>query len=107
MQLDRSLTKVRDGIGLGLAISRDLARGMGGEISVSGAGAGRGSRFVVTLPRVPSSAADPLAAATGERCRPSVRQRQPRVGSDNRGRELTTGVITRIIGDVWFARIAG
>ena len=67
VQLDRSLTKTRDGIGLGLAISRDLARGMGGEISVSSEGAGRGSRFVVTLPRSPMAAVEALAdLATGE-----------------------------------------
>jgi PAS domain S-box-containing protein len=34
VQLDRSLTKVKEGVGLGLAISRDLARGMGGDLAV-------------------------------------------------------------------------
>jgi len=66
VQLDRSLTKVRDGIGLGLAISRDLARGMGGEISVSSDGRGRGSRFVLTLPRAAISGREVVAANTGE-----------------------------------------
>ncbi len=66
VQLDRSLTKTRDGIGLGLAISRDLARGMGGEITVDSEGAGRGSRFVVTIPRSPMVAVGALAdLATG------------------------------------------
>ncbi len=49
VQLDRSLTHSSEGVGLGLAISRDLAEGMGGELSVVSA-PGRGSRFVVTLP---------------------------------------------------------
>ena len=66
VQLDRSLTKVREGIGLGLAISRDLARGMGGEIMVSSGGKGQGSRFVVTLPRAVISADQPLALNSGE-----------------------------------------
>ena len=66
VQLDRSLTKVREGIGLGLAISRDLARGMGGEITVSSAGTGQGSRFVLTLPRAVISGEQPLPVNTGE-----------------------------------------
>ena len=66
VQLDRSLTKVREGIGLGLAISRDLARGMGGEIMVSSAGTGQGSQFMLTLPRAAISGEQPLTENTGE-----------------------------------------
>ena len=66
VQLDRSLTKVRDGIGLGLAISRDLARGMGGELSVSSAGTGQGSQFVLTLRRAALTGREELPESTGE-----------------------------------------
>jgi signal transduction histidine kinase len=50
VQLDRSLTQIREGLGLGLAISRDLARGMFGELVVE-SNDGHGARFVLTLPR--------------------------------------------------------
>jgi signal transduction histidine kinase len=53
------------GVGLGLAISRDLARAMDGDISVSSE-VGRGSRFSLRLPR----SAPPLSripSATPER----------------------------------------
>ena len=54
VQLDRSLTQPQEGLGLGLAISRDLARGMGGELVLESTP--KGARFVLTLPRGPSDA---------------------------------------------------
>jgi signal transduction histidine kinase len=50
VQLDRSLTQPQEGLGLGLAISRDLARGMKGELTLERS-PHRGARFVLTLPR--------------------------------------------------------
>jgi PAS domain S-box-containing protein len=50
VQLDSTLTRTRDGVGLGLAISRDLARGMGGDLTVESE-VGVGSTFVLTIPR--------------------------------------------------------
>jgi len=49
VQVGRTLTSSREGAGLGLAISRDLARGMGGDISVDSR-IGVGSEFKLTLP---------------------------------------------------------
>jgi signal transduction histidine kinase len=50
IQVDSALTRTKDGVGLGLAISRDLARGMGGDLTVTST-VGKGSRFELTLPR--------------------------------------------------------
>jgi PAS domain S-box-containing protein len=51
VQVDASRTRTQEGIGLGLAISRDLARGMGGDLTADSR-AGEGSVFTLTLPRV-------------------------------------------------------
>jgi signal transduction histidine kinase len=72
VQLDRSLTQSREGLGLGLAISRDLARGMGGDLVVE-SHVGRGARFVLTLRRGEFDPASSMAL-TGETPAGSVRQ---------------------------------
>jgi signal transduction histidine kinase len=51
VQVNATFTRVDGGIGLGLAISRDLARGMGGDLTVMSV-VGEGSTFALTLPRV-------------------------------------------------------
>ena len=50
VQLQRSAPGEPHGIGLGLAISRDLARGMNGDLRVRSF-EGLGSAFTLTLPR--------------------------------------------------------
>ena len=56
-QLGRAQARALAGVGLGLAISREFARGMGGELTLADAGAPGddgappGATFVLTLPR--------------------------------------------------------
>jgi len=49
VQVDQRLVREHPGVGLGLAISRDLARGMDGDLSVTSA-VGEGSTFTLSLP---------------------------------------------------------
>lgn len=51
VQVDDALTRTASGAGLGLAISRDLARAMGGELTVQSE-PGKGSIFSVSFPAV-------------------------------------------------------
>ena len=55
VQVGRTHSSAHEGAGLGLAISRDLARALGGELSVQSE-LGKGSTFTLTLPRQPTSA---------------------------------------------------
>ncbi|MEP6621007.1 MAG: ATP-binding protein [bacterium] len=50
VQVHRKLTEPTGGVGLGLAISRDLARSMGGDL-VGESAEGAGSTFTFTMPR--------------------------------------------------------
>jgi signal transduction histidine kinase len=51
-QQDASPSRAHGGLGLGLAIAQVAVEAHGGSIRVRSAGAGRGSTFVVTLPRL-------------------------------------------------------
>ena len=62
VQLATGLTDRQGGIGLGLPISRDLARAMNGDV-VAESTVGAGSRFTLSLPRAPQRVAKASTAA--------------------------------------------
>ncbi len=65
-QADSSSSRRYDGLGLGLALVKDLVELHGGKVEAASEGAGRGSRFTVTLPLAAPSelgAVEPKALA--------------------------------------------
>ncbi|HEX2204481.1 MAG TPA: ATP-binding protein [Longimicrobium sp.] len=60
-QVDSAHTRVQGGTGLGLPVSRRLARLLGGDLEVAST-LGEGSRFTATIPLVPPAAPEPAAA---------------------------------------------
>ena len=49
-QIDSSYTRAAGGIGMGLAIARELVGLHGGRIWAESRGAGKGSKFIIILP---------------------------------------------------------
>ncbi len=73
VQAERSLDRAQGGLGIGLTLVRSLVELHGGQISVSSAGAGKGSEFAVTLPLCaiePMSTTTAPSRRTGPRGRP-------------------------------------
>jgi len=54
-QADTSLERTTSGLGLGLALARQIVEAHGGKISATSAGRGQGSRFTVRLPLLSES----------------------------------------------------
>ncbi|MCD4863558.1 hybrid sensor histidine kinase/response regulator [Pseudomonas sp. PLB05] len=66
-QIDPRLAERSPGLGIGLALSRELARLQGGDIAATSAGLGQGSRFTVNLPLTvapPATEQEAVAAAS-------------------------------------------
>ncbi len=73
-QVDQSLEREHQGLGIGLTLVRRMVLLHGGSVSAHSDGAGRGSRFVVSLPFASSPAdgaatPDPPMPAGGGECR--------------------------------------
>jgi len=62
-QAERSSDRAQGGLGIGLALVKNLVTLHGGRVSAGSEGIGKGSRFTVTLPR----AAEPVSAAVPSR----------------------------------------
>ena len=63
-QADGSMTRQHGGLGLGLAIVREITMAHNGQVRVESAGAGEGTTFILALPAFVPAAAPALATAS-------------------------------------------
>jgi CheY-like chemotaxis protein len=87
-----SSDRPQGGLGLGLAVVKQLVKAHDGVVSVHSQGLGQGSEFIVTLPRLRETFSASAASATGT---PSTSGRRLLVVDDNADLALTTAMLLR------------
>jgi signal transduction histidine kinase len=95
-QAERTSDRTQGGLGIGLALVKNLVQLHGGQVSAHSAGPGTGSRFRVTFPRCFPDAAlvTTAAAAPG----PDVTQRTLLVVDDNEDAAMMLGMFLELAG---------
>lgn len=82
VQAERTLDRSQGGLGIGLALVKNLLKLHGGTVAAHSTGTGQGSKFVVTLPRVDAPAI-PVARGPGDSNLLSAKKKRLLVVDDN------------------------
>ncbi len=107
-QGDQPASRKEGGLGIGLALVREIIALHGGSVEASSAGPGQGAEFVVRLPLVPEDALESPLPATGRsdapRPPPAAHARRLLLVDDNRDSAESLAALLRMLGhEVWQA----
>lgn len=94
VQVSSSLDRPQGGLGLGLAVVKQLVELHGGQVGVSSPGLGQGSEFTVRLPLLPD--VPPTIASAGASEGPSAKTGRILVVDDNADLALTTAMLLKV-----------
>ena len=83
MQGDRSIGRISSGLGIGLALVKQVIEATGGTVEARSAGDGKGSEFEVRLPRTPDDVSASRAISSREAGPPSEQGMRILVVDDN------------------------
>ncbi len=97
-QVDRPIERSTGGLGIGLALVQGLVDMHGGTVAAASEGPGRGTTFTVTLPVLPSSAAESVPSSAVEASRGQSGKRVL-VVDDNRDGAESLAEMLRLLGN--------
>jgi two-component system, chemotaxis family, CheB/CheR fusion protein len=96
-QVDTSLERARDGLGLGLSLAKKLVEMHGGTVEATSNGLGQGSEFVLRLPLV-SGSAQPVVPELAAVLPVSRVARRILVADDNQDLAAALGTLLELMG---------
>ncbi len=98
VQVDSSLARSRGGLGIGLALVKNLVEMHGGTVSASSAGPGLGSEFTVSLPLATAADDRPAAAPAQPQEARGAHARRILVVEDNRDSAESLSMLLTLAG---------
>jgi signal transduction histidine kinase/DNA-binding response OmpR family regulator len=98
VQVDESPERIRKGLGIGLALVKDLARRHGGTVEAASDGLGRGSIFTIRLPRAGREDAEPVAPAQSAAAAQTTGAKRVLIVDDNLDAAETLAMMLELLG---------
>jgi CheY-like chemotaxis protein len=98
VQVDESPERIRKGLGIGLALVKDLALRHGGTVEAASDGLGKGSTFTIRLPRAGRPDAEAVAPAQSVAAAPATGPKRVLIVDDNLDAAETLAMMLELLG---------